>query len=140
MKTRPYLTFKGKCNEALDLYKRAFNTEARVMHFGDMPANPNFPILDEEKDFVLQATLKIGDDYMRMSDCGLNHPLNESVTEQICISVEATIEETKHAFAVLAEEGRITMPLGDHFYSPCAGILFDKFGIMWNFAAEIRGE
>jgi len=27
MKIRPYITFDGECNEALELYKRAFQTD-----------------------------------------------------------------------------------------------------------------
>jgi len=26
--------------------------------------------------------------------------------------------------------------LAETFYSPCAGVVFDKFGVMWNFVAQ----
>jgi PhnB protein len=34
MQIRPYLTFKGECQEAIELYKRAFKIEkAEIMRF-----------------------------------------------------------------------------------------------------------
>ncbi len=137
MKLRPYLTFKGNCSEAIELYKRAFKTETmQILRFSGLPANPNFPIPDDYKDKVVQATMKFGDDFIRLSDCGPGQSLNDPESERISIAVETGIEEVKFAFSVLAEEGRIAMPLAETFYSPCAGVVFDKFGVMWNFVAQ----
>jgi len=137
MKARSYMTFTGQCNEAIELYKRAFNTETQeILLFGQMPPDPNFTFPDEYKDKILQATLTIGDDFIRMSDCGPGHPLNDAETEKLSIAIEAaSIDEIKHAFAVLSEEGRVGMPLMETFYSPCFGVVFDKFGVMWNLSA-----
>jgi len=136
MKIRPYLTFNGQCAEAIALYKRAFNTDAQqVMLFSQMPPMPDFTLPDEYKDRVLQATMTFGGDFIRMSDCGPGHALNQQESERISLSIEAGADEIKHAFSVLAEEGRIGIPLAETFYSPCAGVVFDKFGVMWNFSA-----
>lgn len=134
MKIRPYVTFQGTCGEAIELYKRAFKTDTiDVARFSDIPPNPDFPIPDEYRDCILQATLKFGDDFIRMSDCGPGQELNDPESERISLAIETGEEEVRHAFAVLAEEGRIGMPLAETFYSPCAGVVFDKFGVMWNF-------
>lgn len=139
MKIRSYLTFDGNCAEAIELYKRAFQTETiHEMRFKDMPPNPHFPIPAEYEERILQAMMKFGDDYIRMSDCGPGHVFNGASTEALSLSIEATIDEVKHAFGILAEEGRLGMELNETFYSPCAGIVFDKFGIMWNFAADVK--
>lgn len=136
MKIRPYLTFNGTCNEAIELYKKAFKTDTiDLLLFSDMPPNPDFSIPEEYKNHVLQCTLKIGDDFIRMSDCGPNQPLNDPESERISLAVEASIEDVKYAFALLGENGRVGMPLTETFYSPCAGVVFDKFGVMWNFVA-----
>lgn len=137
MKIRPYLTFDGTCEEAINLYKRAFKTDTlQVMRFSDMPPNPDFRIPDEYQNRILQATMKFGEDFIRLSDCGPNQPLNDPESERISLAVETGIEEVKYAFGVLSEEGRIGMPLTETFYSPCAGVVFDKFGVMWNFVAQ----
>jgi len=136
MKIRPYITFNGQCAEAIELYKRAFNTDLQqVMLFSQMPPVPGFTIPDEFKNRVLQATMTFGDDFIRMSDCGPGHVLNQQESERISLAIEAGIDDIKHAFSVLAEEGRVGIPLSETFYSPCAGVVFDKFGVMWNFSA-----
>jgi len=137
MKLRPYLTFNGQCEEALELYKKAFQAEVlQLMRFSDMPPMPGFEIPEEFKSRILQVSLKFGADFIRMSDCGPGHPLNDVESERISIAVETTVEKTKHAFEVLSKEGRVGMPLGETFYSPLAGVVFDKFGVMWNFVAR----
>ena len=137
MKIRPYLTFPGTCQEAIDLYKKAFRTDIiKIMRFSDIPPNPNFPIPEEFKDQVVQATLKFGDDFIRLSDCGPNHKLNDPESERISLAIEADAEYIKHAFDVLSKDGRIGMELAKTFYSPLAGVVFDKFGVMWNFVGQ----
>jgi len=138
MEIRPYLTYNGDCSEALELYKRAFKTETLdVMKFSDMPPNPEWVIPEAYLNRIVQATLKLGENYIRMSDCGPGIPgANVVETERISISVEADVESTQYAFAVLAEAGRIGMDLTETFYSVCAGVVFDKFGVMWNFSAK----
>ncbi len=70
MKIRPYLTYNGNCGKAIELYKRAFKTEIlQLMRFADLPSNPESPISEEIKNMILQATMKLGDGFIRMSDC-----------------------------------------------------------------------
>ena len=138
MKIRPYITFDGQCKEAIELYKRALKTDTlEYQLFSDMPEVPGFIVPEEYKSRVLQATLKVGEDFIRMSDCGYSpgFKLNEQESERISLSTEASVEEIKHAFAVFAEEGRVAMPPTETFYSPCAAVVFDKFGVMWNLSA-----
>lgn len=138
MKIRPYITFNGQCAEAIELYKRAFDTDTlELTLFSQMPPMPNYTLPDEYKSRVMQATLKIGNDFIRMSDCGYSPDfvLNEQETERISLAIEASIDDIKRAFDIFSEEGRVAIPLVETFYSPCAGVVFDKFGVMWNLAA-----
>ncbi len=137
MKISPYLTFNGNCAEAIVLYKKAFQTDTlQVMRFSDMPPNPHFPIPEAYENRILQATLRFGDDYIRMSDCGPGQPLNDPESARVSLAMEASVEQVQFAFGVLKQEGRVGMELAATFYSPCAGIVFDKFGVMWNFSAQ----
>jgi len=136
MQIRPYLTFKGECQEAIELYKKAFKIEdSEIMRFSDMPENPEnpMPIPDSQKNWILQATLPFGDNIIRMSDTF--RELNDTPTERISIVVESTAEIINYAFDILAEDGNVKMPLQETFFSPRYGIVKDKFGIMWNLAA-----
>lgn len=137
MQIRPYLTFKGECQEAINLYSRAFKTEAsQIMRFSDIPQNPDNPmqIPDSQKNWVLQATLPFGDNFMRLSDC--LEELNDVPSERVAIAVECSVDTVKHAFAVLSEEGKVGIPLQQTFFSPCHGVVHDKFGVMWNFVGQ----
>ena len=136
MQIRPYLTFKGECQEAIELYKRAFKTEvSEIMRYSDMPQSPDNPmqISESQKSWILQATIPFGDNFMRMSDS--IKELNDAPTDRIGIVVESSADIVKNAFAVLAEEGKVDMPLQETFFSPAYGIVYDKFGVMWNLAA-----
>lgn len=136
MQIRPYLSFHGECQEAIELYTKAFNIEkSEIMRFGDMPESPDNPmqIYDEQKDWILQATLPFGDNFMRLSDSPLE--INDDITDRIAVVVESSVEVVKQAFDVLQEEGMVIMPLQQTFFSPSYGILRDKFGVMWNLAA-----
>lgn len=137
MKIRPYITFDGECNEALELYKKAFKTDTiQELRFKDMPPNPDWKIPEKYNQRVVQATLKLGEDFIRMSDCGPQQALNAPESERISIAVESSVETVKYAFGVLAKEGRVGMELEKTFYSPLAGVVFDKFGVMWNFVGQ----
>ncbi len=136
MKIRPYLTYQGTCEEALNLYKQAFSGKIiDLKRFSDIPSNPENPLPDNLKNQILQATLQIGDDFIRLSDCP--QPLNDAESERISLAVECSVDEVKYAFEILSIEGQVGIPLSETFYSPCAGVVFDKFGVMWNFIASI---
>lgn len=137
MEIRPYITFDDECNEAIELYKRAFNCEElQIMRFRDLPPNPAWEIPEEYMNRVVQVALKFGENFIRLSDCGPQQPLNAPESERVSIAVETKVEEVKQAFSVLAEEGRVGMELERTFYSPCAGVVFDKFGVMWNLVGQ----
>lgn len=136
MQIRPYLTFKGECEEAIGLYKRAFKSqEAEIMRFSDLPEDPKNPmqIPDSQKNWILQATLPFGDNFIRMSDS--IREFNDASTDRIGIVVETSVDIVKNAYEVLAEEGNVSMPLQETFFSPAYAIVYDKFDVMWNLAA-----
>ena len=71
---------------------------------------------------------------IRLSDCP--EELNAPESERISLAAEASADAVRYAFSVLAEEGRIAVPIEKTFYSPYAGVVFDKFGVMWSFIAQ----
>ncbi|WP_088228044.1 hypothetical protein [Desulfosporosinus sp. FKB] len=95
-------------------------------------------IPDNQKDWIIQATIPFDDNFMRLSDC--MGELNDALSERVSIAVEGSIDEVKQAFSVLAEEGKVGIPLQKTFFSPCHGVVFDKFGVMWNFVAHTESQ
>jgi PhnB protein len=48
------------------------------------------------------------------------------------LSVTAPNEaEAKRMFAALADGGQVQMPLAKTFFSPCFGMVADRFGVSW---------
>lgn len=136
MQIRPYLMFKGECQQAIELYGRAFRTEAsRILRFSELPSHPGSPAIpDNQKSWVVQATLMFGDNFIRLSDT--IGPLNDAASQRMSIAVECEEELVRHAFAVLSEGGTVGTPLQRTFFSPCHGVVTDKLGVMWNLVAQ----
>lgn len=134
---RPYLAFNGDCNDAINLYCKAFDIKEKfVMKFSEMPPNPNFELPEEYKNQICQATLNFGDSYIRMSDSGPMKNNEIKPSERISLAIEANTEIIRTAFDVLSAEGSVKMPLNETFFSPCYGIVTDKFGITWNLSSQ----
>jgi len=139
MEIRPYLIFNGECQEAIDLYKEAFQTDvSSIMRFSDMPQDNPMEIPDNKRDWIVMATIPFGNNFIRLSDT--IGELNDAFTQRIGIIVECRVDEVKHAFPILAEEGEIGIPLQETFFSPCHGLVYDKFGVMWNFVGIVDDE
>lgn len=137
MKVSPYITFRGQCREAIELYTRAFNAEVKdVTLFEDIPqtAEGSIEVLQPQKQWILQAALEFGGGVIRLNDC--LGGLNESPSERVSVSVECSEDEVRRAFAALSEQGSVGIELNKTFYSPCAGVVFDKFNVMWNLWAK----
>lgn len=128
----PYLFFGGSCEEALEFYRTAINAEvSMVIRFKDSPepAPPGMLSAGWETK-VMHSSFKVGNTEVMVSDgCGGSDAkgfegfsLNLSVLDET---------EAKRAFAALSEGGSVQMPLDKTFWSPCFGMLTDRFGLGW---------
>lgn len=138
MQTRAYLNFTGDCQEAIELYSKAFNTQAdKILRFKDAPPapSPDIIISEEKRDYILQATLPIGGTFIRMSDT--LGELEAPYSERIMMAVEGTELEIARAFKTLSEAGgEVAMPLESTFFSPCFGMVIDRYKVLWNLFAS----
>jgi PhnB protein len=128
MQVQPYLFFDGRCDEALDFYKKAVGAEPKMlMRFKDAPDKSIIAPGAEDK--VMHAQVRIGDTTVLMSDgrC-LGKPNFQGFSLAVSAKSEAEAERT---FAALADGGQVTMPLAKTFFSPKFGMLADKFGVGW---------
>ena len=68
MPIQPYLFFDGRCEEALDFYKRALGAEVTMlMRFKDSPEPPSADCVQPGNlDKVMHASVKIGDSIWRV--------------------------------------------------------------------------
>ncbi len=131
MPVSPYLFFDGKCDEALEFYKKALGAEVTMlMRFKDNP-EPTPPGMCgpgiENK--VMHASMRIGGTEVMASD---GYAKGNPEFKGFGLSVTAAdAAEAGRFFNALAEGGKVQMPLGKTFYSPCFGMVADRFGVGW---------
>ena len=129
-----YLFFNGNCREAVSFYADVFNAgEPEVMTYGQSPVDEEHPLPPTAKDLVMHARLTISDSSIMFSDVIPGMPYTQGNNFSITV-VTKDSDEIHHAFAMLSEGGKVTMELQKTFWSPCYGMLTDKFGIDWQFS------
>jgi PhnB protein len=126
----PYLFFPGNCAEAVKFYcEKLGGEELMTMCYKDSPEPPPPGMVPENwGDKVMHTSFKIGGNMIMASDgCG-----DEAKMSGFSLSIALPDEAAAHkAFNALAEGGKINMPLTKTFWSPCFGMLQDKFGLNW---------
>jgi PhnB protein len=130
MQVQPYLIFDGRCDEALDYYRRVLGAEVTgLMRFKEMPdAKPGMiPPGSEEK--VMHASFRLGDVTVLASDgrC-MGKPSFQGFSLVLTVAGE---EEAERLFAALSDGGQVQMPLAKTFFSPRFGMVGDRFGVSW---------
>ena len=128
MHVQPYLDFNGRCDEALEFYKKAIGAKVgMLMRFKDTP--DKFMISPGSENKVMHAQLQVGDTIVMASD-GRNS--GKPNFQGIMLSISANTEaEADKIFNGLAEGGQVQMPLGKTFFAPRFGMVADKFGVGW---------
>jgi PhnB protein len=125
-----YLTFDGRCEEAIEFYKRALGAEVEMlMRFKDAPQDQQCTISPGTENKVMHACLRIGDTSVMASD-GRNRGAPNFQGFNLAIQVADAAEANK-VFAALSDGGNVTMPLAKTFFSPHFGMVDDRFGVHW---------
>ncbi len=136
MPVQPYLFFDGRAEEAIEFYRKALGAEVEMlMRFKDSPEPPPpgmVPPGSENK--VMHASFRIGNTVVMASDGGCSGKTN---FQGFALSVSAADQgEAQRMFSALSDGGRVEMPLGKTFFSPCFGMVADRFGVMWMVIVE----
>jgi len=131
MKVESYLFFNGRCEEAIDYYKRALDAEVvMMMRFKDSPEPPQPGMLapgSENK--IMHATLRVGETNVMASDGDCRGAMQ---FDGFGLALEVRdAAEAKRRFDALADGGQTVMPLAKTFFSPCFGMVKDRFGVHW---------
>jgi PhnB protein len=128
MRVEPYLDFEGRCEEALEFYKKAVGAEVTmIMKFGEAPDKSMITPGSENK--VMHASVKIGDSIVMASD-GWNK--GKTTFEGISLALTAKDDgEAKRFFEALSAGGEVKMPITKTFFASSFGIVDDRFGVNW---------
>ena len=128
MQVQPYLFLDGKCDEAIEFYKRVLGAKVQMlMRFGESPDQST--VKPENKSKVMHSAIQIGETTIMASDGYCN---GKPTFDGFSLSVDAPSDaEAKRIFTALAEGGQIRMPLDKTFFASSFGMCADKFGVGW---------
>ena len=130
----PYLSFSGKCREALTFYHRCLGGELSLQRFADSPIAEQMPA--EAHDNIVHGALTTNHFTLLASDFGgLREPLAHGNTVTLCLNCDSE-EEITALFAKLGEGGTVVDPLADMFWGGKFGCINDRFGMQWLFNYE----
>jgi len=128
---QPYLFFEGRCEEAIEFYRRTIGAEVlSLFRYKDSPQPPQAGQLPPNwENKVMHASFRIGQTTLLGSDgCSESKPKFEGFSLSLTLP---TADEAERAFTALAEGGQIRAPLSKTFFSEKFGMLADRFGIGW---------
>jgi len=128
---QPYLFFEGRCEEAIEFYRRALGAEVMMlMRYKESP-EPHSPgcLPPGSENKIMHATFRVGDTTVMASDgnCA-GKPAFQGFSLSLTVPAEA---EADRMFTALAEGGEVQMPLSKTFFSPRFGMVKDRFGLLW---------
>ena len=128
MQVQPYLFFDGRCEEALEFYRRALGAEVTMlMRFKENPEPQANPASAGDK--VMHTSFRIGDATVMASD---GRCQGQPSFQGFSLSLTAADDrEAERLFAALAEGGHVQMPLAKTFFSSRFGMVADRFGVPW---------
>ena len=128
MKTQPYLSFEGRCEEAIEFYRGALGAEVTaLMRFKESP-DPGM-ITPGTEDKVMHASFRVGESMVMASDGRCQGPASfQGFSLSLTVPDEA---EAERKFNALGDGGQVQMPLTKTFFSPSFGMVADRFGVSW---------
>ena len=136
MQLQPYLFFNGRCDEAVEFYRKAIGAEGiELLRFKDSP-DPvppgTIPAGFENK--VMHGVFRAGDTTVMVSDGQQTTPASFHGFSLVITVPNPAVAD--RMFMALAEGGEVRMPLGKTFWSPRFGMLTDRFGVGWMINTE----
>lgn len=129
---QPYLFFNGRCEEAVEFYRKALGAEVEMMmRFKESPEPPppdKVPPGFGNK--IMHTSFRVGSTVLMASDgCSTDPSRFQGFSLALSVATEA---EADRVFAALADGGKVTIPLDRTFWSARFGMLEDRFGVGWS--------
>jgi len=131
MLTEPYLFFEGRCDEAVDFYRKHLGAEVgTLMRYKESP-EPHQPgmLPPGSENKVMHGTIKIGDSKVMVSDGRCS---GKPDFRGFALTLTAPdVARADKLFAALADGGQVQMAQAKTFFSPRFGMVTDRFGVLW---------
>ncbi|GAA4869412.1 VOC family protein [Paenibacillus vulneris] len=131
MRSTSFIMLDGQAAEAIEFYQEALNSKLLFKTtYGEGKDADGLP--EEVKTRISHAVLQTGENDLMVADIFPGQPY--VIGDQVNICITATQQnEIKEMFTKLSEKGRVIFPLQETEFSPCFGIVKDRFNITFQF-------
>ena len=124
-KLNPYISFKGKAREAMEIYHGIFGGELDLKTFTE------FGLQNENPDGIMHATLTVNDQPLIMgSDALSDVPQGFAL---VLNGASVTADEVHEYFEKLSENAEVVRQIQKEMWGDEYGELVDRFGVRWMF-------
>jgi PhnB protein len=132
---QPYLMFPGCTEEALNFYREVLGAQTEMlMRFSEAPDPPPPGMVPPGYGRkIMHASVRIGESLIMASDGDGPDTRFSGFSLSLSLPDEA---EVRRVFAALGHGGSVQMPPGPTFWSPCFGMLTDRYGLRWMLGVE----
>jgi len=131
MQVQSYLFFNGRCEEAIEFYRKAVGAKVEMlMRYSESP-EPNRPdtLPPGSENKIMHSAFRIGDSTVMASD---GFCTGTTDFKGFSLSLEtADNAEAERLFAALGDGGTVHQPLIETFFSSRFGMVADRFGLQW---------
>lgn len=131
MRATSFIMLDGQAAEAIDLYQKALNAKLLFQTtYGEGKDADRLP--EEAKTRISHAVLQTGETELMVADRfpGQPHEIGDLVS--ICITATQQ-NEMEEMFRKLSENGHALFPLQETEFSPCYGMVKDRFNVTFHF-------
>lgn len=137
MPLSPYLNFNGNTRDVVQFYAQVFGLpEPEFVTFASMPMSPEHPMPPGAENLIMHATIIIDGSPLMFSDVFPGMPF-ERGTNNFSLAYVGKNESTlRDIFDKLKEGGTVDMELQATPWSPCFGMVKDKYGMSWQLNLE----
>lgn len=132
---------EGKAREAIPFYEKVLGGKnIGIVSYGDMPADPQFPLPVEAKNRVAHTMIEVGDSALILADEFPGQPVQKGDQVTICL-MPSDADEARRMFDALQEGGgEVQMPLQATYWTPAFGVVKDRFGVSFMISAQAAAE
>ena len=125
---KPYISFSGNCEEAVNFYKDKLGAEVLfTQRYGESPMAGKGP-----DDKIMHTSFRIGDSVIMACDNVFEDQNPTIVGNNITLAIGTKdVAEAESTFEKISDGASIVMPIQETFWAERFGMLTDKFGINW---------
>ena len=128
MKLNTFVNYGGNCEEALKFYERHLG--GRIIMLMRREGQPDQPMTWPGWEQSIQyAILQLGETQLMVSDVSPDRfqPMRSAY---LTLTLDSAAE-AERIWALLADDGKVSMPMEETFFADRFGQLRDKFGTNW---------